>query len=408
MFFGPCLQLMDEVPVRSTEDETATLSASSAVSVGDKMAADTGEMSVDNLEATTATTSNPPIAVYLYAGDQIVENVTTGYLYFQDSLGNTSHVTDAAGNLKESYTYSAFGIPTFYDAAGNPRITSYDAAGRAITASAFGIRHLFQGQLWTQETGLNDYRNRVELPTMGVFLQPDPIGFKGDAANVYRFCNNNAVNRTDPTGLIEFRGVFLGYAPGEGLEGPGRDLAQRLGASNVMDMLNKLMTESGGAGTASTTGVPSSEQRGVHVGWDITNKIRLVRNVTKRDGGLLIEHGEPAGAATRKDFSVTAEDAHNVTAHLSIDTQIATNSSTKLTRYQLVNKEYENVQTFLDWASKGEGGMLARTAFRFTNYGSAQQAADGVYRELARSLEKARWDAKVLRDGPTGTHVPHD
>jgi RHS repeat-associated protein len=60
---------------------------------------------------------------------------------------------------------------------------------------------LFQGQLWTQETGLNDYRSRVELPTIGVFLQPDPIGFKGDAANVYRLCNNNAVNRIDPTGL---------------------------------------------------------------------------------------------------------------------------------------------------------------------------------------------------------------
>jgi RHS repeat-associated protein len=61
---------------------------------------------------------------------------------------------------------------------------------------------LFQGQLWTQETGLNDYRNCVELPVMGVFLQPDPIGFKGDAANIYRFCNNNAVNRTDPFGLV--------------------------------------------------------------------------------------------------------------------------------------------------------------------------------------------------------------
>jgi hypothetical protein len=38
---------------------------------------------------------------------------------------------------------------------------------------------------------------------MGVFLQPDPIGFKGDAANIYRFCNNNAVNRSDPMGLID-------------------------------------------------------------------------------------------------------------------------------------------------------------------------------------------------------------
>jgi hypothetical protein len=37
---------------------------------------------------------------------------------------------------------------------------------------------------------------------MGVFLQPDPIGFKGDAANTYRFCGNNAVNKTDPLGLL--------------------------------------------------------------------------------------------------------------------------------------------------------------------------------------------------------------
>jgi RHS repeat-associated protein len=127
----------------------------------------------------------------LYAGDQIIENVTTGYFYFQDSLGNTSHVTDSVGNLLERYTYSAFGTPTFLS-----------SNNTQLSTSAYGIRHLFQGQLWTQETGLNDYRNRVELPAMGVFLQPDPIGFKGDAANIYRFCNNNAVNRIDPSGLI--------------------------------------------------------------------------------------------------------------------------------------------------------------------------------------------------------------
>jgi len=147
------------------------------------------------VDADTATTNAPaPVAVYLYAGDQIIENVTTGNLYFQDSLGNTSHVTDAAGNLLESYTYSAFGIPTFLS-----------TNNTQLSTSAYGIKHLFQGQLWTEKTGLNDYRNRVELPTMGVFMQPDPIGFKGDAANVYRFCNNNAVNRIDPMGMAPER-----------------------------------------------------------------------------------------------------------------------------------------------------------------------------------------------------------
>jgi RHS repeat-associated protein len=142
-------------------------------------------------EQNTATNGPAPMNVYLYAGDQIVENVTMGYFYYQDSLGNTSHVTDAIGNLLERYTYSAFGTPTFFS-----------ANNTQLSTSAYGIRHLFQGQLWTQETGLNDYRNRVELPVMGVFLQPDPIGFKGDVANIYRFCNNNAVNRTDPMGLV--------------------------------------------------------------------------------------------------------------------------------------------------------------------------------------------------------------
>ncbi len=148
--------------------------------------------------STNAMNGPAPIAVYLYAGDQIIENVTVEYFYFQDSLGNTSHVTDGVGNLLERYTYGAFGQPYFFDPAGNPRGVSAD---NPQGVSGYGIRHLFQGQLWTQETRLNDYRNRVELPTMGVFLQPDPIGFKGDAANTYRFCNNNAMNRIDPMGL---------------------------------------------------------------------------------------------------------------------------------------------------------------------------------------------------------------
>ena len=97
-------------------------------------------------EQSTATTNGPaPTAVYLYAGDQIIENVTTGYLYFQDSLGNTSHVTDAAGNLKESYTYSAFGIPTFYNAAGAittmpPASVSQSKASVTCSKVSFGRR----------------------------------------------------------------------------------------------------------------------------------------------------------------------------------------------------------------------------------------------------------------------------
>lgn len=126
-----------------------------------------------------------------------MERISTGTttLYFQDALGNTSHVSDASGHLLESYTYSRTGLPTFYN-----------ASGSQIGSSACGIRHLFHGQLWTQETGLNDYRNRMQLPSMGVFMQTDPIRFSGDPTHLYRFCGNNALNAGDPMGLDFWRG----------------------------------------------------------------------------------------------------------------------------------------------------------------------------------------------------------
>src|SRR5713226_8455195 len=38
-------------------------------------------------------------------------------------------------------------------------------------------------------------------PDLGRFLQPDPIGFKGDSSNLYRYCGNDWANKTDPLGL---------------------------------------------------------------------------------------------------------------------------------------------------------------------------------------------------------------
>jgi RHS repeat-associated protein len=166
------------------------------------MASSSNSLSSEGMEEQNTATNGPaPMNVYLYAGDQIIENVTMGYFYYQDSLGNTSHVTDAVGNLLERYTYDAFGKPSFFNSTSQP-----------LNSSTYGIRHLFHGQLWTQETGLNDHRNRQALPAMGVFLQPDPIGFAGGDSNLYRYCGNNPVNGTDPTGEDTWFGNrLLGY-----------------------------------------------------------------------------------------------------------------------------------------------------------------------------------------------------
>jgi RHS repeat-associated protein len=113
-------------------------------------------------------------------------------LYFQDGLGSTSHVSDAAGNLTEYYRYTSFGIPNVYSPTGALR----------RNGSTQDVRHLFTGQLWMPQTALYDYRNRVYSPSLTRFLQPDPLGFGGDPSNLYRYCGNNSVNRIDPSGLV--------------------------------------------------------------------------------------------------------------------------------------------------------------------------------------------------------------
>src|SRR5437867_831773 len=83
----------------------------------------------------------------------------------------------------------------------------YDLQGTSIVngdssnhSPGYGVRHLFTGQQWYQEFGLYDLRNRFYSSDIGRFLQPDPIGFRGDRTNLYRYCRNNPVTRADLDG----------------------------------------------------------------------------------------------------------------------------------------------------------------------------------------------------------------
>jgi len=126
---------------------------------------------------------------YLYGPGGLIKNLTTNNYYYQDASGSTSHLTDSNGQLLEWYRYDLRGTPTFYDANNNQ-----------LSASNYSVRHLFTGQQWYSELGLYDLRNRFYSPDIGRFLQPDPIDFNGDPTNLYRYCGNNPVTRSDPDG----------------------------------------------------------------------------------------------------------------------------------------------------------------------------------------------------------------
>jgi RHS repeat-associated protein len=131
------------------------------------------------------------IEKYVQGYHGLVKTFQNVVYYYQDELGSTSHIAGGTGALIESYQYDLYGKPRVYNTGGTYQPNATPVA-----------RDLFTGQRWVVEIGLYDDRNRFMSTELGRFLQPDPIGFKGDASNLYRYCGNDWSNRTDPMGLL--------------------------------------------------------------------------------------------------------------------------------------------------------------------------------------------------------------
>lgn len=126
-------------------------------------------------------------------GDTITAEQVDLY-YHHNSLGSVVAVTDAAGTVKESYRYSAFGTPSIYN-----------AAGSVISTTAVKQPFLFTGARWDFEeaSGLYQMRHRFYDPIVGRFVSRDPLGLWGDPSqngNGQGYCGHNPVNRVDPLG----------------------------------------------------------------------------------------------------------------------------------------------------------------------------------------------------------------
>jgi RHS repeat-associated protein len=82
---------------------------------------------------------------------------------------------------------------------GGLAINRYDEYG--IPASTNQFRFQYTGQVWLPEIGIQYSKARMYSPTLGRFLQTDPIGY-GDGPNWYNYVGSDPVNGKDPKGTM--------------------------------------------------------------------------------------------------------------------------------------------------------------------------------------------------------------
>jgi len=121
--------------------------------------------------------------------------------YAADERGSVVAVINDAGAAAGINTYDEYGVP----AAGNMG------------------RYQYTGQTWLYEVGAYNYKARTYSPSLGRFMQTDPIGYR-DGINWQAYVGNDPVNAVDPLGLQlnEVDRVIVQYGkPGGGPGGLG-------------------------------------------------------------------------------------------------------------------------------------------------------------------------------------------
>jgi len=79
-----------------------------------------------------------------------------------------------------------------------------ELGSRDIDGKAERPRERARTSQWLSDLRLYDYRNRMYQPELGRFLQPDVKGFEAGDYNLYRYCGNDPINKTDPLGLYVY------------------------------------------------------------------------------------------------------------------------------------------------------------------------------------------------------------
>ena len=131
-----------------------------------------------------------------YAGPN---NLPPGDYYpLQDLLYRTTALTNSSGSIVEAYDYDAYGNTLIFKTAGTDGSWWAD---NATQANYGACDVLYCGYRYDPELQNYHVRNREYNPTLGRWLQRDPIGFKGGDWNLYAYVENKSVRYIDARGL---------------------------------------------------------------------------------------------------------------------------------------------------------------------------------------------------------------
>lgn len=86
-------------------------------------------------------------------------------------------------------------------------VNTYDEYG--IPGSGNQGRFQYTGQAWQPDLGMYYFKARFQSPTIGRFMQTDPIGYAG-GQNLYEYVGNDPIDGTDFTGNEEEKKYKLG------------------------------------------------------------------------------------------------------------------------------------------------------------------------------------------------------
>jgi RHS repeat-associated protein len=120
----------------------------------------------------------------------------------QEKAGATSWMlTDHLGTVRDLVNNNGGVVNHF----------TYDSFGKVLSSTPGGVdtRYKFTGREFDGETGLYYYRARYFDANIGRFIGQDPIGFSAGDSNLYRYVGNSPMSATDPSGMVEWRIVYV-------------------------------------------------------------------------------------------------------------------------------------------------------------------------------------------------------